>query len=378
VHVVYLIDSLIAGGAERSLAALTPCYLQLGIDLDVAFLYERDNVWRRPIEDAGAEVISLAGSGGRIGSVLRTAQLLRTLRPDVLHTTLFDADITGRVASLSTRVPVVCSLVNETYGPDQLRDLRLSPVKVRAAQFIDATTAHRVRRFHAVSNSVADTMARRLRIPRERIDVVPRGRNPHDLGTRTDERRRATRESLNVDNDTLLALSVGRHEFQKGFDVLLRAFHDVRRERKAVLLIAGRDGTETFALRTLADELDLSTSVSFLGFRRDVADLMCAADVFVSSSRWEGSPGSVIEAMALETPIVASDIAAVSEVLGDGGTLVPVGDQRALAEAIARVDADPDTTTGMARAARQRFLDRFTVERVADAMSAFYRRAVEG
>jgi glycosyltransferase involved in cell wall biosynthesis len=375
-HVVYLIDSLIAGGAERSLAALTPHYLRMGIDLDVAILYERDNVWREPIEQAGAEVISLAGSGGRAGSIRRVVQLLRERKPNVLHTTLFDADIAGRVASVITRVPVVCSLVNEAYGSDQLRDVRLSRPKVRAAQFADAVTARRVARFHAVSTSVADTMARRLRIPRERIDVIPRGRDLAELGIRTDARRRATRDALGVADDTLLVLAIGRHEYQKGFDVLLQAFATVQEHRKAALVLAGREGTTTGELHALAAALRIDPA-AFVGFRRDVPDLLCAADVFVSASRWEGSPGGLLEAMALETPVVSTDIVAVREVLGDLALFVPVDDPTALACAIESA-CDGSRTRDRSRAARKRFLETYTTGHVAQKMREFYGRALPG
>jgi glycosyltransferase involved in cell wall biosynthesis len=375
VHILYLIDSLIAGGAERSLATLTPHYLTMGIDLDVAILYERDNVWRGPIEEAGANVISLAGSGGRIGAVGRTVQLLRRRKPDLLHTTLFDADFTGRIASIASRVPVVCSLVNEAYGNAQLRDERLSRSKVRVAQFADAVTARRVVRFHAVSTSVAEAMASRLRVPRERIEVIPRGRDPEELGTRTTKRRQAMRKALNVADETLLILAIGRHEYQKGFDVLLHAFATASIDRDAVLMLAGRDGTMTKELRQIANELRIGDAVSFLGFRHDVANLLCAADVFVSASRWEGSPGSVLEAMALETPIVATDIVAVREVLDDLGTLVPVDDVAALATAISTADVDRDAPA-RARRARARFVERYTAAEIAHEMAGFYRRAL--
>ncbi|HET9730958.1 MAG TPA: glycosyltransferase family 1 protein, partial [Acidimicrobiia bacterium] len=78
-RVLYLIDSLIAGGAERSLAALAPEYLARGIDLHVAYLYERDNVWKPAIEAAGANAVSLAGSGGRVQSIRRAVRLCKDL-----------------------------------------------------------------------------------------------------------------------------------------------------------------------------------------------------------------------------------------------------------------------------------------------------------
>jgi glycosyltransferase involved in cell wall biosynthesis len=124
----------------------------------------------------------------------------------------------------------------------------------------------------------------------------------------------------------------------------------------------------------------LGDNVRFLGARDDVPDLMVASDAFVLPSRWEGLPGAVIEAMALETPVVATDLPGVREVLGSDllrSCIVPVGDAPALADRITTmIDAGPDTAAWTA-AARSRFLRRFTTRRVASEMVDFYARALD-
>jgi glycosyltransferase involved in cell wall biosynthesis len=370
-RVFYLIDSLVGGGAEQSLAALAPHYRALGIDLDVAYLHERDGV-RGALEGAGARVYPPSRGEHLPGAVRRARQLLRARRPDVVHTTLYEADVAGRIAGALARVPVVTSLVNTNYGPEHFANPGIAAWRLRAAQLVDVATARRVVRFHAVSSSVADDMAPRLHVPRERIDVVPRGREPGALGTRTFGRRDAARAALGIARDEPLVVAVGRQEHQKGFDVLLDAFVTVRRAKPAArLVVAGREGNATHALRTDAP------GVEFLGHRDDVADLLCAADVFAFPSRWEGMPGGVIEAMALEAPIVASDIVPVREVLGDPAParLVPPDDAAQLAAAILATIDDPQANE-RAAAARARFLERFTIERVAAEMLRFYERAL--
>jgi glycosyltransferase involved in cell wall biosynthesis len=377
VHVVYLIDSLIPGGAERSLCALAPEYRRLGVQLDVAYLHERDGL-APELRAAGAELFPLAGAHGRLGWTRRAAELLRDRRPDLLHTTLFEADVVGRLASLTSRTPVVCSLVNAAYGPEQLENPALNAWKVRGAQYVDAASARRVRRFHAVSESVAGAMRRRLHIAGDKIDVIPRGRDPRQLGERSDARRTAARRSLGIPADAALVLAVGRHEYQKGFDVLLRAMAQLRTQRPDVrLVVAGRSGNVTTALETLIGELGLGGTVELLGVRDDVAELLCAADLFAFPSRWEGSPGALIEAMALEAPIVATDIAPIVEVAGDDvcARLVRPDDASALAAAMFETLAG-DGRAARVAAARERFLTRFTIDRVAEEMVAFYGRAL--
>jgi len=378
VRVLYLIDSLIAGGAEASLAALAPHFARRGVALDVAYLYERDNVWIPALEAAGADVVSVAGPGGMVGAARRVRRLITDRRPDVLHTTLFDADLVGRSAALFTRLPVVTSLVNESYGDEQRRNPNIRAWKLRAAQFADAATARRVTRFHAVSTNVATVSARRLHLRPERIEVIPRGRDPEKLGERNATRRTRIREELGVGDADEFVLALGRHEYQKGFDVLIAAFGQLRRDRaRARLFIAGREGSVSPELHEAVTAAGVADAVEFLGFRSDVPELLCGADLFVSASRWEGSPGSVIEAMALEAPIVATDIPAVREVLGDrdAAILAPPDDAPALARAMAVVLDDPGSQARVARA-RAHFLDCYPVDRIADRMVALYERAM--
>jgi glycosyltransferase involved in cell wall biosynthesis len=380
VRVLYLIDSLALGGAERSLAALAPAYRERGVDLTVAYLHERPGV-RADLEAAGATVRSLAGGGGLAGAVGRACRLVATGRPDLVHTTLFEADLVGRTAAWLTRVPAVSSLVNAAYGSEQARTPGLRWGKLRTAQAFDAITARRVVRFHAISEYVADAMADRLGVPRACIDVVPRGRDAASLGTRAPGRRDAARTALGLGPGTPMVLAAARHEHQKGLDVLLEAFPAVlERAPAARLVVAGRAGNQTPRLQRTAARLGLRSRVSFLGVRIDVPELLCAADVFVVPSRWEGLGSILLEAMALEAPIVASDLPAVREVVTDEvtGLLVPPDRPDALATAVVTTLADPAAAAARGRRARRRFLERYQIDHVADEMLDFYRRALAG
>ena len=377
-RILYVIDDLGAAGAERSLAAMAPQYARAGIGLEVAYLREEPGV-QPELEAAGARLLSLEGSGGRLGWVRRARRLIRARRPDLVHTTLFESDVAGRLGATLAGVPVVSSLVNIAYGADQANAPGLRRWKVRGAQLLDAATASRVVRFHANATHVADVMARRLRVPRDRMEVIPRGRDPEVLGRRDPARRARVRAALGVADQTSLLLSVARHEHQKGLDVLLAAMPRVLAQApEARLLVAGRDGNQTPRLLTAAAELGLDGAASFLGAREDVADLLCAADLVVIPSRWEGLSNVLIEAMAMEAPVVASDLPTLHDAVADGDTarLVPPGDQELLASAIVAALADPAGATARAHRAHQRFLARFTIDRVVDQMGAFYERAI--
>ena len=375
-HVLYLIDSLAMGGAERSLATMAPNLVDAGVRLDVGYLRERPGL-HDALRASGATLFPLDGPGGRAGGLRRVRRLLGDRRPDLVHTTLFEADLLGRIAGRLARVPVVSSLVTEGYGPAHAAEPGLRRWKVRAAQVADAATARSVARFHVPAEHIADTMARRLRVPRNRFDVVPRGRDPEALGRRSEDRRRAVRARLEVGDEVPLIVAVARQEHAKGLDVLVEAFGSVRPERPdARLLVAGAVGNATALLRERVSRGDLDGSIVFLGTRDDVPDLLCAADVFVLPSRREGSPGVVLEALALEAPVVASDLAGVREVFDgrDLGLLARVGDAGGLAAAIGATLDDPKDATRRTALGRERFLERYTAERASQGMLELYER----
>ena len=376
-NLLYLIDSLAPGGAETSLAALAPHLIAAGVDLHVAYFHERPGVGPQ-LAAAGARLTHVGAGGGRLGRIRRTRQLLTSVAPDLLHTTLFEADIAGRFAGALARTPVVSSLVSVAYGPEH----HVPHVwKRRGAQALDALSATRVRRFHANSEDVAETMSRRLYIPRHRIDVVWRGRDATALGLRGEQRRHATRQRLGPDLEGRpLVVAVARHSEVKGLDVLLRAVPALRLAVPDVrVVVAGAEGSATAELDQLCRNLRLGAVVRFIGHSNAVADLMAAADVLAFPSRREGLPGTLIEALALECPFVATDLPSVREVTaGFAAALVPPDDPGRLAAALEATLRDPAGAADRARAGRARFLTHFTIERSAEAMLAFYERALHG
>ncbi len=377
-RVLQVIPSLAGGGgAERSLQALAPL-LASRIELHVAFFEPRDHL-RYELESSGAVVHALEfGSRGAVYAGL--SKLVRDLAPELIHTTLLEADIIGRAAAARRRTPVTSSLANVNYGPEQFRgESRQRSAKRLAVWAADAATARSVVSFHALTDHVADTMSRRLLIPRARITVIPRGRSSADLGRRTLERRRAARASLAV-GEAPLIVATARHERQKGLDVLLRSVPAVLESLPgARFVIGGRSGLETRALHDLSRRLGIGDCVQFIGPRDDVPELMCAADVWCVPSRWEGFGGILVEAMALEVPVVASDIPPIREVAGPEPSfdLVRPDEPKALAAGIARTLQDPLGARRRAAAARQRFVDHFSIERTAEMTLEFFLSAVD-
>jgi glycosyltransferase involved in cell wall biosynthesis len=374
-NILAIIDSLGIGGAERSTAALLPHLVERGLHVEVAVLHDRAGL-RTEVEASNTIVHDLSGPGGRPAWVRRIRALLSERPPDLVHTSLFEADVCGRVASRSAGVPVVSTLATESYGHDHLSSPHLSTAKIRACQALDATTARFATRLHAVSGHVADTMAKHLRYPRDRIDVIYRGRADHDRPHGTE--KAALKRSIGVAAGEPMILAIGRQERVKGLDRVLDALPlTVGAIKDLTLVVCGAEGQFSSVLDDQVTRLGLSDHVKFLGVRSDIPELLAISDAFVLTSRREGLPGALIEAMAAGTPAIVSDLPQVREVAGpDLAVLVDGDDRRAVASAIVDVLTNPATASTRAALARQRFLDVFTLDRSADLMCEFYERAL--
>ena len=378
VHILYLIPGLgRSGGAEQAIAVFAAPYAERGVQLDVVTFTGRDAL-RPTVEQAGGTVIDL-GAGSMVALTARVRSLVRERQPDLVHTTLFEADLAGRVGARWAGVPVVSSLVNVAYGPEQRANPALRAWKLEAARRADRLTARLPRRFHALTGHVAAVMGDRLAIDPDRIDVIPRGRDAATLGSVTPSRQAAARRSLGVDGDEPLVLALARHEFQKGLDVLVRAWPDVRSEvPNAVLRLGGRAGSQSALIEHLVADLGPDSGVLEVGVRDDVPDLLSAADSFVVPSRWEGLGSILIEAMALGAPVVTTEVGPIPEVTGLGwARLVPPDDPAALARAVVATLRQPvEERQRRADVARARVGATFTLATVADDMVAFYQRAL--
>ncbi len=376
VRVLYVIDSLVAGGAERSLAAMAPHLAGAGVELHVVPLIDRAGVQADLI--AGGAVLHAAVGATRRRAVGRLRRVMDDVGPDLVHTTLFEADVAGRLAARLSRRPSVTSLVGGGF-PMPPGATMATRARFAGARGADLATARLAVRFHAVSESVAAEERRRLLLPPGRVEVIHRGRDLDGLGRRTDERRTRVRTGLGIDGSTPVVLVVARHDPRKGLDVLVDAWPLVTTSVPgALLLVAGRDGAATPSLQRAVAALPGPPSVRLLGHREDVGDLLAAADVLALCSRREGLPGTLLEALALEVPVVATDIAPVLDVVGRDGParLVTVGDSGGLAAAIVAAISEPPAPdvlrTGRALVERS-----FSIGAVTAAMVGFYRRSLE-
>ena len=373
--VLHLIDSLQGGGAERSLAEMLPGLSELGIDPIVACVRRSTD----GVEDQVAGIFDLRYLTARRfpGRVRQIREINRTERPGLVHTTLLHSDLLGRLAARRTAVPVLTSLVNTSYDPVRLSDPRLNAKAFRLVRLVDGFTARRyTTHFHAITRAVKDHNVSALGISPTRVTVIERGRDARRLGARTADRRAEARRSLGLTDDHEVIATLGRQEYQKGQRFLLEAVERLASRRPdVVLVLMGRRGAASAELDDLLARPALAGRVRMLGHREGVPDVLAGADVFAFPSLFEGLGGSLIEAMALGLPIVASDLPATREVLepGANATLVAPGLSEPLAGAIEELLVDRDRAASFGRRSRELFEERFTLDASVERMAGLYR-----
>ncbi len=328
-------------------------------------------------EQAGVEVVTLPGLSRELSPVrdalaaFRLARLIRKVRPDVVHTHTAKAGAVGRAAALlaGTRRPVVV----HTFHGHVLRGYfgTGGTLVFRAIETILARASHRL---IAVSPEVRDELVALHVAPREKFSVVRLGielepRVSFDGDPAEVKRRHGIAEGKFVVG------WFGRMTAVKRTDDLLTMLAGVRERGIDALLLLVGDGDDRERLEQRAHDLGLARSCLFVGYQEDVAPWYAVCDTVVLTSASEGTPVTIIEALAAGRPVVATRVGGVPDVVDEGetGFLVRPGDTHALAERIQILARDPERRAAMGAAGRERTLSRYAVERLVDDVDELYR-----
>jgi glycosyltransferase involved in cell wall biosynthesis len=322
-----------AGGVERMLVNLMRGFVELGHPVDLLTACD-DSPHLARLPDAVRRIT--LGSRHTLPSAIGLARYLRRQRPPAI---LVAKDRAGRAAVLARRMAGVDTRIVLRLGTNLSAAMSGRSALVRALRYAPIRLLYpRIDHIIAVSAGVAADTASVARYPEARISVI---RNPvitPDL--LRDAAKPCAHPWLQQPRGARVPVVVGagRLQRQKDFPTLIRAFALLRQRRPCRLLVLG-DGRGRAALAALIAQLGIGADVELAGYQQNLYPFLANADLFVLSSVWEGSPNVLTEAMALGTPVVATDCpSGPRELLADGryGPLVPVGDATALADAMAR------------------------------------------
>lgn len=314
--------------------------------------------FRARLDEGHVDVIPLVLPGrAYLRERASIGRLCRELRPDVVHTHGYRPDIIDGGVARALGVPTVTTVHGFTGGG--LRNRCYEWVQQRSFREFDAVVA------------VSEPLAARLAttgVRNDRLHTVPNAYRP-DASHSRDEARRL----LELPGDAFVAGWVGRLTREKGADVLVDSLGCDAMPRDVHVSVLG-DGADRGGLEARTRALAVASRVTWHGLLRDAARLYHAFDVFVLSSRTEGTPIALFEAMAAGVPIVATRVGGVPHVVSDAeALLIPSDDPNAVAAAIRAVRDDPAAAASRVRAASARLRDHYGVGPWLDRYDTIYR-----
>jgi glycosyltransferase involved in cell wall biosynthesis len=367
-RIVTVLTSLGVGGAEKQ--ALAVAERMAGRGHAVAIIVLRPHLpeeWPTTLPVVHLDIRKNPASVA--AGFRRGRHFLREFRPDVVHSHSFHANILARLMAIGTPRAAVVSTVHNVYEGGWMR--------MMAYRLTDELSQRTV----AVSEVARERFVRAKAVSPSRCLVVRIGIDVEEFAPDAARRARMRTELHAAEGapTEFVWLAAGRVAPAKDYPNLLRAFRELeKRQSGAQLWIAGGGTAAEFAdLESHRHALGIRGRVLWLGLRRDLPALLDAADGFVLASAWEGMPQVIAEAMAMEKPVVATDVGGVRELVGDAGTLVPAKDPQALAETMqATMRRSGEERTQLGRAARERILSQFSIDAAADWWEGLYKQGM--
>jgi glycosyltransferase involved in cell wall biosynthesis len=356
---LYVITLAEVGGAQSYVRDLLPA---VNGPFDVTVAAHGEGPLRTVAEEAGIRFIPLRhvrrklSPGRDLLGLIELTRLFRTLRPDIVHLNSSKVGVLGRVAARLASVPV-CVFTVHGWA------FRASDgFAAHVYRMLDRATRPLATAIVCVSETERSVGLAAHTCTDRRTVVIPNAVSlpkAPALGTRV----RPARVRL---------ISVGRLAEQKDFATLVSALALVPRGSVELQILG--EGRERSAIEEQIHRLGLDAVIELAGDVEDVPERLASADIFVLSSRYEGMPIAVLEAMAAGLPVVATDLGGLREMITAEGTqlLVPPGDPRALADSIARLVSDPALRDRLGSANRARVEDRFSLPRWREDHLALY------
>ncbi|HKY04209.1 MAG TPA: glycosyltransferase [Blastocatellia bacterium] len=379
-RVLHFITSFDVGGTERQAVELLNHLAGERFDVRLAVIRKGGSLFTQ-VADRFPRVYEFPLTRfydvNALRQLLRLRTILITERINILHAHDFYSAFIGTIAARLTSAHVIACQ----------RHIKLSDRRAhRWGERVIRRLAHSVL---VNSDAIRDHIAANDPSSLEKVRVIKNGfgATQHSLearpATAPDSSRKQAHDQLclelKIDCDAKLVGCVASLRPVKGHRYLIEAAARVLESRNDVHFLFVGDGPLRQELEGLSESMGVAANIHFLGERADAALLFSAFDLAVLASLHEGLPNTVIEAMAAESPVVATAVGGVVELIADGetGYLVPPGDSDALARRIAMVLADPGRSTSVARRARDFVRVNFGVGRMVESVEKLYEEVME-
>lgn len=333
----------------------------------IACAIENDGAIGREIAAGGFEVVVLGRrkKGWGIGIVRDLARLIREREIQIVHGSSYHPSLFARVAGLLAKAPVLISHEHTMF-------LHRRPKRCLYSHLLGKVTDANI----AVCRAVRDQVISWYRLDPTRVRVIYNGVDADRF--RPGLAQVEAKRQLGIGPEVLTVMAIGRLDPEKGHRFLFEAISPLWRQRNLRVVVVGTGRGEE-AVRAAADAHGVTPAVTFTGLRRDIPELLAAADIFAAPTLQEGFPNAVLEAMAMARPVIATDVAGNTEAVTHehDGLVVPRADVGALRSALVRLLDQPVLRDRLAAAARETVLARFTTARFVTGMQDLYEELVD-
>lgn len=300
-----------------------------------------------------------------IKSICALSKFFEEHNVDLVHVHLGLDSFVGTAAAAMARRPVVMSV-----HFDQPNYMSYGSFAKRSWNFCQIVKNKSIDHFLPITKNVAKELMQRESVSEEKVTVVHPGIPVFDIERSC---RGRVRGDLNVTDEDVVVVGVGRLEIEKNFDCLVKAFAKIGNKGNIHAWIIG-DGSQRGRLEELVVELGLQNNVRLLGYRRDVRDLLASADIFALPSKAEPFGMSAVEAMMSELPVIGTTGPGLGTIVDTSttGILVPPDDEVALGGAIEKLAADANLRSKLGLAGRQRAIHNFSSDIMAEKIVKIY------
>jgi glycosyltransferase involved in cell wall biosynthesis len=368
-NILHVITTINRGGAENHLAELVRAQVSQGAHVVVAYL-KGNGYWAGHFQNLGVRVEHLGlGRYGDIRPLIRLRGLIRRLGPDIVHAHMPPAEIYARLALMAMRSP-------PAFIISKHNDERFYPGPGQAV--VGAWVASRASRMIAISDAVNAYARAQLGLPASKVTTIHYGIDPRPYEAADEASMASLRCEWGIADDVWIIGTVARLVPQKALHVLLEAYARYRSTatRPSWLVLVGSGPLEV-DLKAQAARLGIADSTLWAGFREDIPRVMKTFDTFALTSAYEGFGLVLLEAMAAATPIIATAVSAIPEIVQDGvnGKLCQPGDPACIAAAFLELE-DTELRDRLGAAGHARACRMFTVERMANATRTVYHESL--
>ena len=359
--ICFLITSLVYGGAQVQVMALIKSLQKRGWDVRIVSMMQPE-AHTEELERLGIPWASLDMARGAADprAIFKLRRILKDWQPTIVHSHMIHANLLARVSRLFSKIPlVICTAHSITEG-GRIREIayRLSDPLCDLTTNVSQAAVERYIAVGAVPKNKIQLMLNGIDAQRFVFDETFRQKQRNELGLK----------------DEFCYLAVGRFNDEKDYPTMFAAYKKLLERQKARLLVVGHGDID---MPKLVKDYGLESEVDILGLRKDVPELMSAADAYLMSSAWEGLPMVLLEAAASCLPIVATNVGGNAEVVQDGqsGYIVASKNADALAEAMLELQSlSPEARKKMGETGRAFVREHYDIERIVDKWESLYQR----